>query len=282
MNQAQSSIQLKKSPEIEFGYDYGHVENRETTTIKQNNIYSDIDDSSSVHFSDGDFIHHQSSVTLVIKNRDSHNNHNISLLCWILVLVLLLSILVSIVVVICVCIKAKRTRSKQEHRIATHINAFSPATNPSRHQSIEMLPKYVPSPAQSYSKLYQWCQQRDIQLQQQHYKSLWTVNPHNDDAEQMSSAAEVVDENPNAYKTRSLPSKNKQRPVSQIEDLDELYSRVNFSKKLRNRMTNNEAKIIAFCRSRSQNLSQYSNNSGGGSGLSKEEAFVVYDERTAL
>lgn len=84
-------------------------------------------------------------------------------------------------------------------------------------------------------------------------------------------------ENPNAYKTRSLPSKNKQRPVSSIEDLDELYSKVNFSKKLRNRMTNNEAKIIAFCRSRSQNLSQYS--SGGGA---KEEAFVVYDERTAL
>lgn len=43
-------------------------------------------------------------------------------------------------------------------------------------------------------------------------------------------------------------------------------------------MTNNEAKIIAFCRSRSQNLSQYS--SGGGT--AKEEAFVVYDERTAL
>jgi len=86
-------------------------------------------------------------------------------------------------------------------------------------------------------------------------------------------------ENPNAYKTRSLPSKNKQRPVSSIEDLDELYSKVNFSKKLRNRMTNNEAKIIAFCRSRSQNLSPYSGSSGG---VAKEEAFVVYDERTAL
>lgn len=86
-------------------------------------------------------------------------------------------------------------------------------------------------------------------------------------------------ENPNAYKTRSLPSKNKQRPVSSIEDLDELYSKVNFSKKLRNRMTNNEAKIIAFCRSRSQNLSLAGNS---GSGAAKEEAFVVYDERTAL
>ena len=44
-------------------------------------------------------------------------------------------------------------------------------------------------------------------------------------------------------------------------------------------MTNNEAKIIAFCRSRSQNLSPYSN---GGGDVAKEEAFVVYDERTAL
>lgn len=68
--------------------------------------------------------------------------------------------------------------------------------------------------------------------------------------------------------------------MSSIEDLDELYSAVNFSKKLRNRMTNNEAKIIAFCRSRSQNLSQYSNSAGNNG--PKEEAFVVYDERTAL
>jgi hypothetical protein len=87
-----------------------------------------------------------------------------------------------------------------------------------------------------------------------------------------------IDENSTAYKTRSLPSKNKQRPVSSIEDLDELYSKVNFSKKLRNRMTNNEAKIIAFCRSRSQNLQP--NNNGGTSDT--KEAFVVYDERTAL
>lgn len=45
-------------------------------------------------------------------------------------------------------------------------------------------------------------------------------------------------------------------------------------------MTNNEAKIIAFCRSRSQNLSLSGSGSGGGG--PKEEAFVVYDERTAL
>lgn len=84
-------------------------------------------------------------------------------------------------------------------------------------------------------------------------------------------------ENPNAYKTRSLPSKHKQRPVSSIEDLDELYSKVNFSKKLRNRMTNDEAAIIAFCRSKSQNLSQFT-----GSGPKGDDAMVIYDERTAL
>lgn len=83
-------------------------------------------------------------------------------------------------------------------------------------------------------------------------------------------------ENPNAYKTRSLPSKHKQRPASSIEDLDELYSKVNFSKKLRNRMTNDEAAIIAFCRSKSQNLSQFSGNEPKG------DAMVIYDERTAL
>lgn len=98
-------------------------------------------------------------------------------------------------------------------------------------------------------------------------------------SEQSSTVSESP-ENPNAYKTRSLPSKNKQRPVSSIDDLDELYSKVNFSKKLRNRMTNNEAKIIAFCRSRSQNLSLAASSGGGGG--AKEEAFVVYDERTAL
>jgi hypothetical protein len=85
-------------------------------------------------------------------------------------------------------------------------------------------------------------------------------------------------DNTNAYKTRSLPSKHKQRPVvSSIEDLDELYSKVNFSKKLRNRMTNDEAAIIAFCRSKSQNLSQFT-----GSGPKGDDAMVIYDERTKL
>jgi hypothetical protein len=75
-----------------------------------------------------------------------------------------------------------------------------------------------------------------------------------------------------------LPSKHKQRPASSIEDLDELYSKVNFSKKLRNRMTNDEAAIIAFCRSKSQNLSQFT----AGGGPKGDDAMVIYDERTAL
>lgn len=90
-----------------------------------------------------------------------------------------------------------------------------------------------------------------------------------------STSITQLNENQINYKTRSLPSKNKQRPVSNIDDLDELYAKVNFSKKLRNRMTNDEAAIIAFCRSKSQNLS-------GAGGMPKEEATIVYDERTAL
>ncbi|CAG9805624.1 unnamed protein product [Chironomus riparius] len=256
-----------KVSEVDFGYN--HV--NDGTRV----VYPGVEDSTSTKYTNGDFINHRSTVTLVVKG--SGSNNNTLFLCWILILVLLFSIIVSIVIILCVCVKAKSTRRKQESRIATHINGFaSPVHYPnhSRH-SIEMLPKYVPSPAQSYStqKLYQWCQQRELQQQ---YKSLWTVNPQND-TEQIHTVE--PSENPNAYKTRSLPSKNKQRPVSSIEDLDELYSKVNFSKKLRNRMTNNEAKIIAFCRSRSQNLSQYSGSNGG---VAKEEAFVVYDERTAL
>jgi hypothetical protein len=84
-----------------------------------------------------------------------------------------------------------------------------------------------------------------------------------------------TNDNINAYKTRSLPSIHKQRPVSSIEDLDEL--KVNFSKKLRNRMTNDEAAIIAFCRSKSQNLSKF-----GVCGPKCDDAIVIYDERTDL
>lgn len=65
----------------------------------------------------------------------------------------------------------------------------------------------------------------------------------------------------------------KQRPVSTTDDLEELYAKVNFSKKRRNRMRNDEAAIIALCRSRSQNLAVLP---------LEREGIVVYDERTAL
>lgn len=83
------------------------------------------------------------------------------------------------------------------------------------------------------------------------------------------------------YKTRSLPSKNKPRPCSSIEDLDDYYSKVNFSKKMRNRMTNDEAAIIAFCRTKSQNISSAGNCLRAIKG-DDDDAVVIYDERTAL
>jgi len=120
---------------------------------------------------DGNFVNHRQSVTFVVRN----GHGSVPLLCWILLIVLLLSIVVSIVVICCVALKQatrKTPVSQRAPRIATHINAFSPS-----HHVPEMLPKYVASPAQSYStqKLYQWCQQREAQQ----YKSLWTVNPEN-------------------------------------------------------------------------------------------------------
>lgn len=133
-------------------------------------------------YTDGNFINHRSSTTLVVKS--ASGSHTLPLLCWILLLVLLLSIIVSVVVICCVCLRSRksysRNHSKQEPSyVASHINGFSPTiTSITTHQSIEMLPKYVASPAQSYStqKLYQWCQQRELQ---QHYKSLWAVNTNN-------------------------------------------------------------------------------------------------------
>ena len=228
-----------------------------------------------IEYSNGNFVNHRSSTTLVVKSASA--SHSLPLLCWIFLSILVLSIVASIIIICCVCFKNKKSytsdKSKGESYIATHINGFSPTIKTlSTHQTIEMLPKYVATPAQNYStqKLYQWCQQKELQ---QHYKSLWSVNPS---ADQQNSETENC-EIPNSYKTRSLPSKNKQRPVSSIEDPDELYSKVNFSKKLRNRMNNNEAAIIAFFRSRSQNLALAS-----GSGSAKEDGLVVYDERTAL
>uniref|UniRef100_A0A182SI34 Uncharacterized protein n=2 Tax=Neocellia TaxID=44535 RepID=A0A182SI34_9DIPT len=104
---------------------------------------------------------------------------------------------------------------------------------------------------------------------------MWAINPL------YASSGVINDENESdtntTYRTRSLPSwgKNKQRPLSNADDLEELYAKVNFSKKRRNRMRNDEAAIIALCRSRSQNLAALPL-------ATDQDAVVVYDERTAL
>lgn len=101
------------------------------------------------------------------------------------------------------------------------------------------------------------------------HKSMWAVNP-------LYASSSVLSESDASYRTRSLPSwgkGGKQRPVSTTDDLEELYAKVNFTKKRRNRMRNDEAAIIALCRSRSQNLASLQ---------LEREGIVVYDERTAL
>ncbi|CRK90079.1 CLUMA_CG003798, isoform A [Clunio marinus] len=246
--------------EIDFGY---HHVNESFV------VFPGPEDTTEINFSsDGNFINHKQSVTLVVRA----GGHQIPFLCWILLVVLLLSVAISVIVVCCFYLKQRSvSKRKLRSRIATHINGFQSCD--CRH--LEMLPKYVAQPAQSYStqKLYQWCQQKEMQQ----YKSLWAVNPNSSGPSSSIIRHTERTENPNAYKTRSLPSKHKQRPVTSIEDLDELYSKVNISKKLRNRMTNDEAAIIAFCRSKSQNLSQFTGNGPKG-----DDAIVIYDERTAL
>nr|CAD7589921.1 unnamed protein product [Timema genevievae] len=79
-------------------------------------------------------------------------------------------------------------------------------------------------------------------------------------------------------KTRSLPAwvRSRSRPLSTEDDLAELYAKVNFSKKRKNRMRNDEAAIIALSKSRSQYLHKDTDS------LVDNEAVIVYDERTAL
>ncbi|XP_060518932.1 uncharacterized protein LOC132697433 isoform X2 [Cylas formicarius] len=81
-----------------------------------------------------------------------------------------------------------------------------------------------------------------------------------------------------ALKTRSLPAwvRSKPRPLSTEDDLNDLYAKVNFSKKRKNRMRNDEAAIIALSKSRSQFLHKDTDS------LVDNEAVIVYDERTAL
>lgn len=118
------------------------------------------------------------------------------------------------------------------------------------------------------SSISQFSNHHPIQIPETH-KSMWAVNTMYDSSQESSDAQ-------SSYRTRSLPSwgKNgKQRPASTIDDLEELYAQVNFTKKRRNRMRNDNAAIIARCRSRSQNLTALHLES---------EGVVVYDERTAL
>ncbi|CAD7088565.1 unnamed protein product [Hermetia illucens] len=125
--------------------------------------------------------------------------------------------------------------------------------------------EYPPSPACGTSSMSPSDSKCNIP---ETHKSMWAINP-------LYASNTVLSENDAAYKSRSLPSwgKSKPRPVSTADDLEELYAKVNFSKKRRNRMRNDEAAIIALCRSRSQNLA----------GLPLErEGVVIYDERTAL
>lgn len=60
-----------------------------------------------------------------------------------------------------------------------------------------------------------------------------------------------------------------------------LFLQVNFSKKKRNRMCNDEAAVIAISKSRSQCLQSGIVNSIPGQ-LNDQDAVVVYNERTAL
>ncbi|KAK7601899.1 hypothetical protein V9T40_009340 [Parthenolecanium corni] len=85
-------------------------------------------------------------------------------------------------------------------------------------------------------------------------------------------------QNPMNIRTRSLPScvKHKKHSLAAADSAIELYDKVNFSKKRKNRMRNNEAAIIALSKSQSQFFNKDTDN------LVDNEAVIVYDERTAL
>uniref|UniRef100_A0A1E1X9M4 Uncharacterized protein n=1 Tax=Amblyomma aureolatum TaxID=187763 RepID=A0A1E1X9M4_9ACAR len=93
-----------------------------------------------------------------------------------------------------------------------------------------------------------------------------------------------------ALKTRSLPSwgRAKQRPLSTEDDLSELYAKVNFSKRRKNRMRNDSAAAIAATRSFQHQqcyLSPFHTLPSAHTdtdSLVDNEAVVVYDERTAV
>uniref|UniRef100_T1IR06 Uncharacterized protein n=1 Tax=Strigamia maritima TaxID=126957 RepID=T1IR06_STRMM len=84
-------------------------------------------------------------------------------------------------------------------------------------------------------------------------------------------------------KTRSLPAwvRARPRPLSTEDDLSDLYAKVSFSKKRKNRMRNDSAAAIALNKSRSQFI-QFPFVHKDTDSLVDNEAVVVYDERTAL
>ncbi|XP_067124609.1 uncharacterized protein [Centruroides vittatus] len=98
-----------------------------------------------------------------------------------------------------------------------------------------------------------------------HYTCLYPVNPDL------------------TMKSRSLPTwgRCRPRPLSTEDDLNELYAKVSFSKKRKNRMKNDSAAAIAMNKSRSTFVAIPFTHKDTDS-LVDNEAVVVYDERTAL
>lgn len=92
-----------------------------------------------------------------------------------------------------------------------------------------------------------------------------------------------IDPNSTTLKTRSLPTwvRSRPRPLSTEDDLNELYAKVNFNKKRKNRMRNDSAAAIALNKSRSQFI-HFAFMHKDTDSLVDNEAVVIYDERTAL
>ncbi|XP_076347679.1 uncharacterized protein LOC143245335 isoform X2 [Tachypleus tridentatus] len=84
-------------------------------------------------------------------------------------------------------------------------------------------------------------------------------------------------------KTRSLPAwgHSRLRPLSTEDNLNELYAKVNFSKKRKNRMRNDSAAAIAVNKSQNSCITLPFVHKDTDS-LVDNEAIVIYDERTAL
>jgi hypothetical protein len=121
----------------------------------------------------GNFLKHEKSVTITAKQ--AFGEFDTVHLWWISILTLIVIIATTVVIVSCVWLRFKHQRTKRKRnkstRISSHINGFIVDHHI---PSTEMFQQKFSSPGQSYStqKLYQWCQEREMQ----HYKSLWAVN----------------------------------------------------------------------------------------------------------